>query len=73
MPPRPGWLLEAPTACRDPIDTVLAGPERIESGWWDGGDLCRDYYVAETPSGQRLWLFRDLRDDSGPFVHGLFG
>ena len=73
MPLRPGWLLPAPVACRDRIDSVLAGPERIESGWWDGGDLRRDYYVAETAAGQRLWVFRDLRDDTGPVVHGLFG
>ena len=26
---------------------LLAGPERIESGWWDGADVQRDYYVAQ--------------------------
>jgi protein ImuB len=59
-------LEAAPWVLRD-------GPERIESGWWDGGDTRRDYYVADTAAGQRLWLYRDLRDGSGPFVHGLFG
>jgi protein ImuB len=51
MPRRPGWLLPAPAVCRDRLGTVLAGPERIESGWWDGGDTRRDYYVADTAAG----------------------
>jgi protein ImuB len=72
-PHRPGWLLSAPTACREPVDAVLAGPERIESGWWDDDDVRRDYYVADTAAGRRLWMFRDVQTDAGPFVQGLFG
>ena len=30
--------------------TLLAGPERIESGWWDGDDARRDYFVARLPN-----------------------
>ena len=30
---------------------LLAGPERIESGWWDGADVQRDYYVARDMRG----------------------
>ncbi|MFH5803519.1 hypothetical protein [Alienimonas sp. DA493] len=47
------------------------GPERIESGWWDGPDVRRDYWRAETESGERIWLFRDLRTGKW-FLHGLF-
>jgi protein ImuB len=65
--------LSAPTACREPVDAVLAGPERIESGWWDDDDVRRDYYVADTAAGRRLWMFRDVQTDAGPFVQGLFG
>ena len=25
---------------------LLDGPERIETGWWDGEDMARDYYIA---------------------------
>ncbi|MDZ7619240.1 MAG: hypothetical protein U1E05_19755, partial [Patescibacteria group bacterium] len=53
------------------------GPERIETGWWRGRQIARDYYLVETVVGRRLWLFRQL--DTGPqldtgrwFVHGAF-
>jgi protein ImuB len=47
------------------------GPERVETGWWRGADVRRDYYVAETTDGERLWLFRDLAA-GGWFVQGVF-
>jgi len=46
--------------------------ERIESGWWDGEDIRRDYYRVEGPHGSRWWVYRDLRD-AGWYLHGLFG
>ena len=47
------------------------GPERIETGWWRGHDIHRDYYVVETDDGARLWLFR-RQDDGRWFLHGCF-
>jgi protein ImuB len=47
------------------------GPERIETGWWRGDDVHRDYYVVETTDGSRFWIFR-RRDDGGWFLHGCF-
>lgn len=63
--PRPGWLLIEPRAV--PVGSVrlLAGPERIESGWWDGGDVRRDYYRVETGAGQRGWAYRQCNDNDG--------
>ncbi len=54
---RPFWLLRRPIPLRGPPARVLAGPERIESGWWDEHDQRRDYYIIETRSGQRAWAF----------------
>ena len=51
------------------------GPERIESGWWDGKDVRRDYFVAENPQGEIMWIYRDHRygiDDGEWFLHGVF-
>ena len=51
------------------------GPERIESGWWDGADVRRDYFVAENPRGEIVWIYRDHRygiDDGEWFLHGVF-
>ena len=48
------------------------GPERVETGWWRGADVRRDYYTAETTDGERLWLFRDLAG-GGWFLQGEYG
>ena len=47
------------------------GPERIETGWWRGRPIARDYYRVETTTGQRFWLFRSL-DEGRWFLHGNF-
>lgn len=70
--PRPAWLLPRPIPLREAAPRVLAGPERIESGWWDGGDVRRDYYVVQTAAGQRAWVFCPA-GQTGPFLlHGWF-
>lgn len=69
---RPLWLLPRPLPlARDDV-TLLAGPERIESGWWDGGDVSRDYFVAGDPSGARLWIFRERDGGRRWYLHGIF-
>ena len=89
--PRPLWLLAAPQRlvvrhgqpCQDGPLRIESGPERIESGWWDGSDVARDYYVAATRAGVRLWIYRE-RGAAGAagaatpggrywFLHGVFG
>ena len=77
---KPLWLLAEPQLldgdeqpCFEGMLEFESGPERIESGWWDGRDVRRDYYVARNPAGVRLWVFRD-RDPTGRwFLHGVFG
>lgn len=69
--PRPGWLLAQPQPLHEASTRILAGPERIESGWWDGADVRRDYYLIEARTGQRGWAFRALT--GGPLLlHGWF-
>ena len=79
--PRPAWLLPRPRPLsvhsgvpfwRGPLH-LLAGPERIESGWWDGGDTRRDYYIARNPGGSRLWIFQEHGRSSAWHLHGLYG
>ena len=74
--PRPVWLLDAPL----PLESgfiLEQGPERIESGWWDGKDVARDYYIArEAPGARRshaarLWVFQERRSKRW-YVHGVF-
>lgn len=77
---RPLWLLTEPVPLpgdewprhQGPLE-IESGPERIESGWWDGRDVRRDYYVARSRSGVRLWVYREHRGERRWFMHGVFG
>jgi protein ImuB len=77
--PRPLWLLSEPASLSPAFEhapwVLRDGPERIESGWWDGGDVRRDYFIAQTPEGGITWIYRDHRRSIGDgewFLHGLF-
>ena len=48
------------------------GPERIESGWWDGDDVRRDYYRASNARGVTVWIYQDLRSQNW-YLQGFFG
>jgi protein ImuB len=48
-----------------------SGPELIETGWWRGTSVRRDYWRIETATGQRLWLFRQLGNGQW-FLHGEY-
>jgi protein ImuB len=64
---RPVWLLPEPVPLPErnalplldgqPLQ-LLAGPERIEAGWWDGGTAARDYFVALAADGSLVWVWR---------------
>lgn len=73
---RPVWLLNAPLPVTGGL-ILEQGPERIESGWWDGKGVTRDYYIAR-PSpdaphaqGAKLWVFQERRSRRW-YVHGMF-
>jgi len=78
---RPVWILPMPQllqqAAGQPVHEgalcLERGPERIETGWWDGDDVRRDYYVARNRRGLRLWIYRDLRSVANWYLHGIFG
>ena len=78
---RPMWLLPAPQLMLERGGLprhrgalrLLGDPERIETGWWDGGEVARDYYVAVSIHGVRLWVFRERHSPHRWFLHGVFG
>ena len=71
--PRPVWLFDPPRKMINQDFHLLAGPERIECGWWDGDDAKRDYFIARAGEGSLqgalVWLYRQ---DDGWFMHGIF-
>lgn len=92
--PQPCWVLPEPMPLALSSDraglrehpvyqgklNLLAGPHRIESGWWDttsGHELVtRDYYLASSEHAGLLWVFkaRHAPDDqrSPWYLHGFF-
>jgi len=51
--------------------TDVWGPERIETGWWRGLTVCRDYWRVEIETKQHFWIYWDLRANAW-FLHGEF-
>ena len=78
---RPLWMLPEPAPLYVeqgwPLHlgrlTLLEGPERLETGWWDDDGIARDYYLATNPRGMRLWIFRNRSAEPGWYLHGIFG
>jgi protein ImuB len=78
--PRPLWLLKTPRTLRmedgKPLCQgrlrMLTGPERIESGWWDGTPARRDYYVARNTNGETFWIYREHQRNHAWYLHGIF-
>lgn len=90
---QPPWLLPEP----EPLSlvgerpqyggplTLLAGPERLEAGWWDDPGLStpdltlRDYFIARSARAGLLWVYRvrpshaHLGHPMQWFLHGVFG
>lgn len=91
--PLPAWLLDEPHPLQmrgnkpayQGLLTLLAGPHRIESGWWDrraNGQVVRDYFIASSPQAGLVWVYRERwPGDAGAsldaashwYLHGLYG
>jgi protein ImuB len=84
--PRPLWLLATPQPLQERNQRpfwqgalqLLAGPERIEGGWWDNHFIQRDYFIAEDTQNNLYWIYRERGNhkqniDPGWFMQGRFG
>ncbi|MDB5773109.1 MAG: putative polymerase [Burkholderia sp.] len=84
FPVRPAWLLREPVPLMvrghkpfyQSTLQILAGPERIEAGWWDDALAVRDYFVACNDANLLLWVYRERQgvevDEPGWFLQGFF-
>ncbi|MFC0696885.1 Y-family DNA polymerase [Paraburkholderia humisilvae] len=85
--PRPTWMLETPVRLLTRQNRPFYGSplrmvspaERIEAGWFDGGLITRDYYVAQAEDRSCYWIYlervssRAAEEAQRWFLHGLFG
>ena len=90
----PTWLLRPPqplaTAHDQPLHKgqplrLISGPQRVETGWWPdpaapgAPAAARDYYIAQNPAAELLWVYRERATSAAPsaagprwFLHGLY-
>ena len=83
----PTWLLSSPLKlmlrsnrpCYQGCLTLVAGPQRLEAGWWGGGDCAlRDYFLARSEQAGLLWIYRErlagqqCQSGAGWYLHGFF-
>jgi protein ImuB len=75
MSRRPLWLLHEPEALPSALQglKIVDGPERIETGWWDGREIARDYYIARDEAGAEIWVYRERMPPHAWYLHGIFG
>jgi protein ImuB len=81
---RPAWLLREPIPLMmrghrpfyQSVLKLLAGPERIEAGWWDDALAVRDYFIACNEANLLLWVYRERQgvevEEPGWFLQGFF-
>jgi protein ImuB len=89
--PQPTFVLPEPLRLATRADrplfqgmlVLLAGPHRVEGGWWDRAvvdgqaqtrNVARDYWVALSEHAGVLWVFqtRLANDETAWFLHGTF-
>ena len=64
----PSWL--AVRGCEHVVARAW-GPERIETAWWRGPDIRRDYFRVSVESGEQFWIFHSPTDGRW-YLHGVF-
>ncbi|MGQ0711196.1 MAG: Y-family DNA polymerase [Rhodoferax sp.] len=80
---QPPWLLaqalslpgDPPSYQGQPL-ALLAGPQRIEVGWWepDASVVLRDYFMAHSACAGLVWIYRErTRPEAGWFLQGFYG
>ena len=57
LKPRPSLQLAEPMPLKQKV-TILRGPERLQTAWWQQNMIHRDYYVARSHDGKLCWVFR---------------
>jgi protein ImuB len=65
----PTWL--ALRGCEHVVARAW-GPERIETAWWRGPDVRRDYFRVSVETGEQFWIYRSATDGRW-YLHGIFG
>lgn len=66
---RPSFVLQSPQPLSEQV-SIIHGPERLHTGWWDGHQVIRDYFIARTPQNGWYWVYRT--PENHWYIHGVF-
>ncbi len=77
---RPTWLLKNPKRLAvknghvefEGSLEIISDRERLVSGWWDGDEVARDYFIAKNSDHRLFWIFKDLKNLKKWYLHGIF-
>lgn len=80
---QPPWLVaqaqplpgDPPSYQGQPL-VLLAGPQRLETGWWEPQESAalRDYFIAHSACAGLVWIYRErTRPEAGWFLQGFYG
>ena len=63
---RPLWIVHPPerlgSGTTPQGHQLLCGPERLETGWWDGQPARRQYWITRTEDQRHAWVYQDAID-----------
>jgi protein ImuB len=79
-PERPLWLVKKPVKLsatnRWPeyqgVLVIKSERERIVTNWWERNIIARDYFIASTASGRRIWIYKELGVLNSWYLRGIF-
>ena len=77
---RPLWLLKSPKPVPINQFSLIEGPEKIQTEWWNHSSS-RTYYIAQHQSGSMCWIYKYERpvatkntsNEEAFYLHGYFG
>jgi len=79
-PERPLWLvkkpIKLPVTNRWPeyqgVLIIKSERERILTNWWGKNIIARDYFIASTACGRRIWIYKELGALDSWYLQGIF-
>lgn len=79
-PKRPLWLVRKPVKLpivnHRPVYqgalVIRLERERILSNWWESTVVARDYFMAFTSCGKRVWIYKEIGVTNSWYLQGVF-
>ena len=79
-PERPLWLVKKPVKLSvtnqwpeyQGVLMIKSERERVLTNWWESNIIARDYFIASTACGRRIWVYKELGVLDSWYLWGIF-